>query len=139
MLAVDSAANYLLGLPLLTMPHRTADLLGLPRETSGFYQRVLGGVLSGVATALAIELRHRDRQDAVGLGTAGAIAINALGGGAVVLWLASSDAGSIPARGRVLLWGVAGAVLGIGAIEGWHEMTTGLRASRQGDPTSAPG
>lgn len=127
-LAVDAAANYLLGIPLLTMPRRTADLLGLPSEVSGFYQRVLGGVLTGVATALAIEHRRRNDADLVGLGAAGAVAVNALGGGAVALWLVSGEAAAcLPARGRALLWGVAGGVLGIGAVEAWHEVRVKAR------------
>jgi hypothetical protein len=119
-LTTDSAANYLLGLPLLAVPRQTAALLGLPAEASTFYQRVLGGVLTGVATALAIE-RNRSDAGPVGLGTAGAIAINTLGGGSVALWLASSEARALTLRGRLLLGGVATGVLAIGAVEAWGE------------------
>ncbi len=120
-LAADAAADYLLGLPLLVMPRRTAALLALPEETNAFYQRVLGGVLTGVATALAVERRRTTADDPVGLGTAGAIAINTLGGAAVAVWLAGPDAAALPRRGRALLWGVATGVLAIGAVEAWGE------------------
>jgi len=113
------AANYLLGLPLLLAPDRSADVLGLPDTGNRFYARVLGGVLAGIATALAME-RGRGADSPVGLGTAGAIAINTLGSGAVAAWLAtSSDADALPTRGRVLLWGITAGVFSIGAVEAW--------------------
>jgi hypothetical protein len=119
MLAIDSAANYLLGLPLLLVPDRTAGMLGLPDAGNRFYARVLGGVLTGIATALAIE-RGRGANSPVGLGSGGAIAINTLGSGAVAAWLStSSDAGALPKRGKALLWGVTAGVLSIGAAETW--------------------
>lgn len=120
----DAATDYVLGLSLLTMPRRTAELLGLPVDERGFYQRVLGGVLTGVATARAVEHRRRDPSGPAGLGATDAIAVNACGGGAVALWLAFSDGGSIPARGRALLRTVAGGVLAFGAIEAWGEIKT---------------
>jgi hypothetical protein len=123
MLAIDSGANYLLGLPLLVVPRGAAKWLGVPEEQTTFYRRVLGGVLTGVATALAIEHGRKAESDPVGLGAAGAIAINGLGGAAVALWLAMSpDAAAIPRRGRVLLWGVSSGVLVIGAIEAYGEL-----------------
>jgi len=123
MLAIDSGANYLLGLPLLVVPRGAAKWLGIPDEGTAFYGRVLGGVLTGVATALAIEHRRQSEGDPVGLGAAGAIAINGLGGAAVALWLLlSPDAAALPRRGRVLLWGVSSGVLAIGAIEAYGEL-----------------
>ncbi len=119
MLAIDSAANYLLGLPLLIAPRRSAELLALPDAGAGFYPRILGGVLTGVATALAVEQRRSDDSAPVGLGTAGAIAINTFGGGAVAFWLSTSDAADLPLKGRALLWSVASGVLAIGAVEAW--------------------
>lgn len=116
LLLVDSAANYVLGLPLLIEPDRTARVLGLPDPGNRFYARVLGGVLTGIATALAIE--HRRPPDGlVGLGTGGAIAINLLGGGSVAAWLSAEPATKLPRRGRALLGLVAGGVVGLGALE----------------------
>lgn len=122
MITIDAGADYLLGLPLLVAPRRTAALLGLPEGQGTFYQRVLGGVLAGVATASAIERGHEAEGDPVGLGVAGAVAVNALGGGALACWLAASpDAAALPRRGRALLWGVASGVLALGAVEAWGE------------------
>ncbi len=118
LLAIDSAANYLLGIPLLLAPERTARLMALPDSGNGFYPRVLGGVLTGIATALLIE-RGRGASGPVGLGTGGAIAINTLGGGAVAAWLATAEADRLPKRGKALLCGVSASVLGIGAVEAW--------------------
>jgi hypothetical protein len=119
MLGIDSAANYLLGLPLLIAPHRSAQLLALPHGGSSFYPRVLGGVLTGIATALAVERGRNDHSTPAGLGVTGAIAINTLGGGAVAFWLSTPEAAELSLKGRALLWGVASVVLSIGAIEAW--------------------
>jgi hypothetical protein len=127
LLAVDSAANYLLAVPLLVAPSRSARLLGLPDAAGDFYARVLGGVLVGIATALAVE-RSRSPGAPAGLGVAGAIAINAAGGGAVAAWLRTREARALPARGRVVLRGVAAVVVGIGAVEAvgrWCRGSTG--------------
>jgi hypothetical protein len=119
MLGIDSAANYLLGLPLLIAPRRSAQLLALPQGGSSFYPRVLGGVLTGIATALAVEQARNDDSTPAGLGVTGAIAINTLGGGAVAFWLRTPEAAELPLKGRALLWGIASSVLTIGAIEAW--------------------
>jgi hypothetical protein len=122
LLALDSGADYLLGLPMLVAPRRTATLLGLPVEQVTFYERVLGGVLTGLATASAIEYGREAEGERVGLGVAGAIAVNGFGGAAVAFWLASSpDVATLPPRGRALLWGVACGVLALGAVEAWSE------------------
>ena len=138
MLALDSAANFLLGLPLLVAPGRTARALALPNPGDGFYPRVLGGVLTGIATALALE-RGRDENGLIGLGTGGAIAINMLGGGAVALWLAGRKADALPPRGRRLLAGVAATVLVIGAVEAWGARSTrSFRRGARGAPRPSP-
>ena len=119
-LTVDSTANYLLGLPLLLAPRGTAKVLGLPSDESGFYQRVLGGVLTGVATALLVESKRESEDAPIGLGRAGAITINVIGAGSVAGWLVASDT-ELPRRGRGMLWGVASGVLGLAAVETWQE------------------
>ncbi len=121
LLVVDAAANYALGLPLLAAPQPVARALGLPEMAGDFYARVLGGVLTGVASALVLE-RSRDTPNRlVGLGTGGAVAVNGLGAAAVASWLLSPQARALPRRGRFLLWGVASSVLAIGTAEAWAE------------------
>lgn len=137
---MDAATDYALGLPLLFAPAPVARVLGLPEATPGFYPRVLGGVLTGIATALVVERRRGASGGSVGLGTGGAIAINTLGGGAVAWWLLSAEAGRLPRRGRSVLWAVASSVLGIGLVEAWRERRgCGGRSHRQGAsrPSSA--
>lgn len=126
LLAVDAAANYVLGVPLLVAPGQTARALALPDTRDGFYPRVLGGVLTGIATALVLE-GQRHGNDLVGLGTGGAMAINMLGGSVTACWLLSPGAKALPRRGRALLWGIALSVLGIGAAEAWREQREGFR------------
>jgi hypothetical protein len=86
-------------------------------------------VLTGIATALAGEAR-RATDGPVGLGTGGAIAINAFGGGAVASWMATGARTSIPLRGRLMLGAVATAVLGIGAMEAWGEASKRANGAR---------
>jgi hypothetical protein len=119
-LAVDAAANYLLGLPLLVAPWQVTKMLAFPDAGNGFYPRVLGGVLTGIATALVVERRRNDGGP-VGLGTGGAIAINTLGGATATVWLLSPNAKALPRRGRALLGGIGLSVLAIGALEALGE------------------
>ncbi len=134
LLAVDAVADYVLGLPLLVAPRRAARLLALPDVGDGLYARVLGGVLTGIATALALESRRKGASGPAGLGRAGALVVNYLGAGALVRWLASKDARALPCRGRALLWGVASGVLAIAALESRNITSRVLRD----DPTTPP-
>jgi hypothetical protein len=130
-LAVDAAANAGLGLPLLIAPRRVAQVLALPDGAGGFYQRVLGGVLTGIAAALLVERRRATSGGPVGLGTGGAIVINALGGGSVALWLVSSQGRGMRGRGRVVLGVVAVGVLAIGIVEALGERRERARQPRR--------
>lgn len=102
LLAVDAAINLLLGAVLVAVPAEAAAILGLPMPDSSFYARVLGGVLIGIGIALLLESR-RDGSGLVGLGLAGAVAINLCGGLAVASWLVLAADG-LPQRGLVFLW-----------------------------------
>lgn len=79
LLEVDAILNLVLGIALLLVPRQTIDFFGLPPADTVFYVTVLGAVLLGIGIALWIE--RRDDEDWRGLGLAGAIAINVLGGG----------------------------------------------------------
>lgn len=129
---MDAAANVALGVPLLLAPRTVARLLALPEVTQTFYPRVLGAVLTGIASALLMERRRVGSARLVGLGTGGATAVNGLGGAAVALWLFSSEAEPLPARGRALLGAVAAGVLAIGAVEARGECRARRRSARRG-------
>lgn len=128
-LAVDAAVNLALGVPLLLAPRAIARSLALPEATQTFYPRVLGAVLTGIASALLVERRRVGSTEPVGLGTGGAIVINGLGGAAVGLWLFSAEAGRLPARGRALLGVVAASVLAVGAVEARCEFLARRRSA----------
>jgi hypothetical protein len=114
LLAVDSVLNLVLGAALLFLPRATISFLGLPSTDTAFYVTLLGAVLFGIGIALWIERRNEDRWR--GLGLVGAVVINILGGGTVLVWLLI-DPFTMPFRGYLVLWIVAIAVVGIAAVE----------------------
>jgi hypothetical protein len=90
-------------------------LLGLPPTDTLFYVTMLGGVILGIGVALCLEWWGTPR-GVRGLGLGGAIAINLCGSAGLLFWLVSGRL-ALPPRGRVMLWIVALAVLGIGVAE----------------------
>ena len=115
LLVIDGVVNVVLGILLLLFPAGVLDLLGLPATSTYFYPSILGAVLLGIGVALFIEV-HGAPKGVSGLGLAGAIAINVLGGGALLVWLLAAQL-DIPRRGHVVLWCVAITVLAIGLVE----------------------
>jgi hypothetical protein len=116
LIAVDSVVNVLLGLLLLIFPPSLVEWLGLPLPSSAFYVRILGAVILGIGVALAIEFKRGPSSSLVGLGTAGAVAINLCGGGALVAYLAFGDL-SLSTEGKIVLWILAAVVVGLGLVE----------------------
>ena len=114
LLAIDSIINLVLGICLLSMPGATIEFFGLPETDSHFYVTVLGAVLLGIGIALWIERRNEDRWR--GLGLVGAMVINMLGAGTVLVWLLL-DPFTMPARGYFVLWSVTVMVLGTALVE----------------------
>lgn len=114
LLAIDSIINVALGICLLAIPGATIEFFGLPETDTYFYVTVLGAVLLGIGIALWIERRNEDPWR--GLGLVGAIVINTLGAGAVVVWLLL-DPFALPTRGYVVLWSVAVIVFGMGLVQ----------------------
>ena len=115
LLAVDGVVNLLLGLCLLLFPAGFQTLFGLPPTDTFFYASILGAVILGIGIALLLELWGFNREIR-GLGLGGALVINFIGAGALVVWLLFSHF-DIPLRGHVILWAVAVVVLGIGLVE----------------------
>lgn len=114
LLSIDSIINLVLGGSLLFWPRATIRFFGLPTTESFFYVTVLGAVLLGIGIALWIERWNDDQWR--GLGLVGAISINILGAGTVLVWLLI-DPFNIPSRGYAVLWSVVLVVLGTGLLE----------------------
>lgn len=115
LLIIDGLVNLLLGILLLLFPWGMARALGLPIPQTHFYASLLGAVLCGIGLALLVDAYGAPR-GIRGLGLAGAIVINFCGAGALIVWLIVEPM-DIPVRGRILLWTIAVAVVGIGLVE----------------------
>ena len=122
-LAIDASINLLLGLILVLAPAGTIRILGLPDAGTCFYTTVLGSVLVGIGIALLLSLKSL-----AGLGLLGAIAINLCGAVAVAVWLVLTPS-RVSDHGRVVLWSLVVAVLGIAIAEllarPWRQSGTG--------------
>jgi hypothetical protein len=100
LLWIETLLKLAAGLVLVVAPLGTIKLLGLPRTETGFWPRVLGAVLIGLAGALYVEGRTPGSQ---GLGLTGCVIVNfsalsMLGG------LLALEAGPPSARGRAVVW-----------------------------------
>jgi len=112
LLTIDAIVNMGLGLLLLTFPDAIVEALGVPPAANAFYPNILGGVLFGIGLALWLGRSG----SATGLGFGGAVSINLCGGAVLGLWLLFGDL-QIPARGRVLLWGLVVLLVGLSVLE----------------------
>lgn len=115
LLLIDAIINLALGVVLVVIPKAMANAVGLPPVENAFYASILGAVLFGIGVALGIEWNRRNG-GLVGLGLAGAIAINVSGGVCLTGWLIFGSLG-IPARGQVMLWILAVVLFAISAAE----------------------
>ncbi len=88
------------GVPLILAPLSTLRLCGLPCPPTGFWPRLVGGLLLGLAAATFIEIRLPGSK---GLGLHGLIAINLIAAGTIVALLIM-NAGAPTMRGRMALW-----------------------------------
>ena len=115
LLIVDCVVNLLLGILLLLFPIGIIDLLGLPETNTNFYPSILGAVLFGIGLALFSEWVGYEKKFR-GLGLGGAILINLVGSGVLIIWLLFGSL-SIPLRGQIILWTVGLVVFWIGIVE----------------------
>jgi hypothetical protein len=115
LLILDSIINLLLGGLLIWYPPRLVEILGLPAQGSRFYAMILGGVLVGIGVALLIEFK-RTKNELVGLGLGGAIAINLCGALALAIGSLSADLALTP-LGTAFLWGLVILLGGISGLE----------------------
>lgn len=89
-----------IGLMLAIAPGAIIKILGLPAVPTGFWPRMLGAILLGVACATLIEGTLLGSR---GLGLAGSLAIN-FAAVAMLITLLALNAAAVTLRGRVLLW-----------------------------------
>jgi hypothetical protein len=99
LLWLEMLLKLVAGLLLTLAPLTTLRILGLPRPDTGFWPRVCGALLLGMAGALFLEGTSRGH----GLGLAGAIVIN-LCGAAVLAAQLVLEAGPASRRGRITVW-----------------------------------
>jgi hypothetical protein len=116
LLLADAVINLILGALLLIFTGDIVRVLGVPGASSRFYPNILGGVLFGIGLALLIEYFRRE-DGLVGLGLAGAVAINLCGGGVLAAWLAFGRL-DVPPHGRVFLWALVVLLVSISLAEG---------------------
>jgi len=112
---LDGVINLLIGVILLLFPWGAGQWFGLPVSNSHFYPTLLGAVIFGIGLALMLEWRG-ESENFRGLGLEGAILINFMGGGVLLLWLLLASF-QLPLRGVIILWIVAISVLVVGLIE----------------------
>ena len=125
---VDAVINSLLGILLLAFSPALVHFLGVPDAGSSFYPNILGGVLLGIGIALFIETGRKD-SSYIGLGLGGAVAVNLCGGIVLILWLLFGNL-TVPARGRIFLWGLAVILVGLSGAEiGFHQASKKLHHS----------
>ena len=101
------------GVTFALFPLTAAKVLGLPAGGSGFWPRLLGAMLIGLAGAAFIEGRATG---AGGLGMAGAVVINLVAAGMLVALLVFQRA-AVTWRGKALLWMLAAALVVLGLVE----------------------
>ena len=120
LLKTDAAINLILGILLMAFPAGLVKALGIPMPDPPFYAAILGGVLFGIGLALLVEC-YRKSSRFVGLGLAGAIAINLCGAIVLAAWLLS-DRLTLPLRGHIFLWFLVLLLVAISLLEGFSHL-----------------
>ena len=98
---------------LAIAPMSAIKLFGLPLTNTGFWPRLLGAVLIGLAVALFLEARVEGSH---GLGLAGCVVVN-LCGAAMIATLLVTEAGPPSMRGRFLFWLIVLLLLTLSILE----------------------
>lgn len=116
LLVLEVLLKLAAGLPLLLMPVGVVRLLGLPESGSGFWPRLLGAVLVGIAGACYLEARFPGSK---GLALGGAILVNLSAAFAIAIMLAAGRAVATR-RGRAGLWLAVALLVGLSLAEIAH-------------------
>ena len=116
LLWIETLLKLVFGLVLATVPLTAARLFGLSRPDSGFWPRLLGGVLIGLAGATFLEGWIKN---AHGLGLGGCLIIN-LAAAAILFALLVLGKATDLRRGRLLLWGIVILLIVLSLLEVAH-------------------
>jgi len=100
LLWIETLLKFSAGLLLALAPRSTLGILGLPRAGPGFWPRLLGALLIGLAAATFLEGRSPGSH---GLGLEGCVFVN-FSAVSMVATLLALDAGPASARGRAMMW-----------------------------------
>ncbi len=114
LILIDCIINLFLGIVLLAYSDTILRVFGLPETDQAFYPNILGAVLFGIGIALLIEYRRKN--EFIGLGLGGAIAINMFGGLVLFIWLVWGNL-NIPIQGTIILWVLDFLLIGISSLE----------------------
>ncbi len=105
------------GLALITLPLTVIRFLGLQRPETGFWPRLLGGVILGIAAGVFITLQLPNARG--GIGPAGLAAINLASAAMLIAPLIMATAAPTR-RGRALIVLAAVALLALAFLEIAH-------------------
>lgn len=113
LLWIETLLKFSAGLLLVLAPLTAIKLLGLPASGSGFWPRLLGAVLIGLAGALFLE---GSVPGSSGLGLGGCLIVN-FSAIAMLSILLVFEAGPPSARGRAATWGVVVLLVWLSVLE----------------------
>ena len=102
----ETILKFSAGIALLAFPVSLAKVLGLPHGNVGFWARLLGGILIGLAGAIYLEASQPGMR---GVGFSGLVIINIT---AILLMMSLIIMKQIETwRGNAMVWIVCGALL----------------------------
>lgn len=101
LLWIETLLKFAGGMVLVLTPLTAIKVLGLPRTDSGFWPRLLGSVLIGLAAATFLEGRFQGATR--GLGVAGCLLVNTASTALLVSQLVLGGAQQSQ-RGQAVLW-----------------------------------
>lgn len=102
LLWIEALLKFTGGAILVLAPLSTAQLLGLPRGSSGLWPRLTGALLLGIAGALYLEGLQLTQFKQGGLGLAGVAVINIIAAFALAALLIIGLVKTL--RGRLIMW-----------------------------------
>jgi hypothetical protein len=114
--AIEVLLKLGVGLALVVMPATVSKVLGLPRSEVGFWPRLLGATLIGLAAAIYLEARISGGK---GLALAGTIAINLTVALMIAMLLIAGQTGAA-GRGRAILWITVAVLIALSVVESVH-------------------